>query len=40
MFELVTMVIGFGVIEEVVIPAATVGWEYATEGWAYVKTLV
>ena len=33
MFELVTMVIGFGIIEEVVVPAATAGW-------AYVQTLV
>ena len=40
MFELVTMVIGFGIIEEVVVPAATAGWGYATEGWAYVQTLV
>lgn len=33
MFELITVVIGFGVLEEVVIPAATAGW-------AYVQTLV
>ena len=33
MFELVTMVIGFGIIEEVVVPAATAGW-------TYVQTLV
>ena len=40
MFELVAFIIGVGVVEEVVVPAASAGWTYATEGWAYVQSLV
>ena len=40
MFELVTVIIGFGIFEEIVVPTATAGWAYATEGWAYIQSRV